>query len=831
MTEGVEGSVVPINIEQEIKTSFLDYSMSVIVSRALPDIRDGLKPVHRRILFAMFGLKNFHNKPYLKSARVVGDVIGKYHPHGDLAVYDALVRLAQDFSMRYPLIDGQGNFGSIDGDSAASHRYTEARLQEYSEFLLNDLDKDTVDFTPNYDNKDFEPTVLPAQIPQLMVNGASGIAVGMATNIPPHNLGEVLAGLRALILNADITIDELMQHVKGPDFPTSGEIHGTSGIREAYHTGRGSIVVRAKALIEDMGKSSDRQRIVVTEIPYQVNKARLIEKIAELVREKKIEGIADLRDESAKNEIRIAIDLKKGEPAQIILNNLYKLTAMQSSFGVNMLALVNGMPRQLNLKEMLQEFYYHRREVVARRTAHLLKKCEERAHLLVGLKAAIENADQVVELIRGAKDSQTAQAELMERFSLSELQAKAILDMRLARLTGLEREKIVFEYENLIKEIAEYNNILNSPERVTQIILDEFAVIEEKFGDARRTSISHLPGEDLTMEQLIADDAVMVTLTHAGYIKRTSIDEIAAQKRGGKGRSGVLMKEEDFVQNVFITSNHQNLLCFTTKGRVYNLKVYQLPEANLRTKGRHLANLISFEEGERVVSVLPVAKFTTGLYIYSVTSKGYIKKSDLMSYANVRSSGIIGLKLESDESLINCALGDDNADVLIATKQGKAIRFPGTEVRAMGRVSRGVTGIRFGQEDDLVIGMEILSKKEDTTVLSVCENGYGKRSPLEEYRLQSRGGKGIYTIKVTERNGPVVGIAQVTNNDDLMIITSAGKLTRFTIKELGVIGRHTQGVRLMNVATGEKVISLSKVVNDPEDAVSEEASAGSGDAQ
>ncbi len=815
------GAIVPINIEQELKSSFLGYSMSVIVSRALPDIRDGLKPVHRRILFAMYGLKNFHSKPYLKSARIVGDVMGKYHPHGDTAIYDALVRLAQDFSMRYPLIDGQGNFGSVDGDRAAAQRYTEARLQEYSEYLLNDLDKNTVDFAPNYDNKDEEPTVLPAQIPQLLVNGSSGIAVGMATNIPPHNLTEVLGGLRALILNPEITIDELMQFIKGPDFPTAGEIHGGAGIREAFHTGRGSVVMRAKALIEDVPKSNDRQRIIITEIPYQVNKARLIEKIAELVREKKIEGISDLRDESAKGEMRIVVDLKKGEPGQIILNNLYKLTAMQSTFGVNMLALVKGMPRQLNLKEMLQEFYYHRREVVVRRTAHQLKKCEERKHLLVGLKIAVENADPVVELIRQAVDSQAAQEQLMKRFALSELQAKAILDMRLARLTGLEREKIVNEYAALEVEITDLNGILRNPERVTTIVLEEFAVIEEKFGDERRTQISYLPGDELTMEHLIADEEVVVTLTHTGYIKRTSTTEITAQRRGGKGRSGVLMKDDDFVQNVFITSNHQNLLCFTSSGRVYNLKVYDIPEANLRSRGRHLANLITLTEGERVVSVLPVAKFTAGQFIYSVTSQGYIKKTDLMAYANVRANGIIGLKLEEGEALITCLLGDDNADVLIATKQGKAIRFAGTDVRGMGRVSRGVTGIRFGQEKDSVIGMEILSKEEATTILSVCENGYGKRSPLEEYRLQSRGGKGIYTIKVTERNGPVVGIAQVSETDDLMIITSAGKLTRFTIKELGIIGRHTQGVRLMNVATGEKVISLSKVAHDPEAVIAE----------
>ncbi|MFK7823808.1 MAG: DNA gyrase subunit A [Oligoflexales bacterium] len=806
-----QNNVLPINIEQEIKSSFLDYSMSVIVSRALPDVRDGLKPVHRRILYAMYGLKNYHNKPYLKSARIVGDVIGKYHPHGDTAVYDALVRMAQDFSLRYMLIDGQGNFGSVDGDSAAAMRYTESRMQQFSEFLLEDLEKETVDFVPNYDNKDVEPSVLPARVPQLLVNGASGIAVGMATNIPPHNLGEILAGLRALIDNPEISIRELMEYVKGPDFPTAGEIHGVKGIQEAYHTGRGTVVMRAKAFVEESGKGTGRDRIIINEIPFQVNKAKLIEKIADLVRNKKLEGISDIRDESAKADIRVVIDLKRGEAGEIILNNLYKMTPMQSNFGVNMVALSGGTPKLLNLKDLLKEFYQHRREVVLRRTAYLLRKAQERAHILIGLKAAVENADDVVALIRKAKDTQTAQSELMSRFELSEIQAKAILDMRLARLTGLEREKIIKEYEEVRKEIEDYSDILNTPERVTEIILEELKEVQEKFADERKTKVLVSDADEFTMESLVADEEVTVTMTHAGYVKRTVLSEITAQKRGGKGRSGMLMKEDDFVTDIFTTTNHQSLLCFTSKGRVYNLKVYQLPEAGLRNRGKHFANLIKLESEEKVVSVLPVSEFAEDTFVYSVTKTGYVKKTDLMAYSNVRTNGIIGLKLDEGDALVRCVLGKDGEDVLIATRLGKAIRFNGQDVRKVGRASRGVTGIRFSEKTDAVIGMEILKPDPDSTVLSVCENGYGKRTPLDEYRQQSRGGKGIYTIKVTERNGPVVGISQLSTADDLMIVTSAGKLMRFKVSDIGIIGRHTQGVRLMNVTGDEKVISVSRV--------------------
>ncbi len=808
--ESVLKNVLPINIEDEMRTSFLDYSMSVIVSRALPDVRDGLKPVHRRILFAMYGLKNFHNRPYLKSARIVGDVIGRYHPHGDSAVYEALVRLAQDFAMRYPLVDGQGNFGSIDGDSAAAMRYTESRLSKMAELLLADIDKETVDFGPNYDNKEEEPLVLPTKLPQLLVNGASGIAVGMATNIPPHNLREIIDGLEALIENPEITIDELMNYIKGPDFPTRGQIHGMAGIKDAFMTGRGSIIMRARSKIEDVPKSQGRERIILTELPYQVNKARLIERIADLVRDKKLEGISDLRDESAADEIRVVIELKRGEIADIVLNNLYKMTPMQSSFGVNTVALVNGAPRILNLKQMLELFYKHRREVILRRTSFELRQAEARGHILLGLKMAVENIDQMVAIIRGAKDSQIAHAELIKTFSLSDIQAKAILDLRLAKLTGLEREKIVAEYTETMATIANLRDILDRPERVTTIIKTDLAELKENHGDERRTELIASEADAIRMEHLVADEEVAVTITHGGYAKRTPVNQFRAQKRGGKGKSGMLTKEEDVVKDLYITSNHQSLLCFTNKGRVYDIKVYQIPEAPLRARGKHFANIIKLEEQERVVSVMPVKEFSEGKFVVSVTAQGYIKKTELMAYANIRTTGIIGLKLEDQDSLVACAITDGKSDLLMATKLGKAIRFHEDDTRPMGRASRGVTGIRFSEENDCVIGLEVITG--DSTILSICENGYGKRTPLEEYRVQSRGGKGIYTIKVTDRNGPVVGICQVSETDDLMIMTSVGKIMRFTVGEIGVIGRLTQGVRLMNVEEGERVISCCKVM-------------------
>lgn len=828
-------NVVPVKIEEELRTSFLDYSMSVIVSRALPDARDGLKPVHRRILYAMYQLRNFHNRPYLKSARIVGDVLGRFHPHGDAPVYEALVRLAQDFSMRYPLVDGQGNFGSIDGDSAAAMRYTESRLEKITGLMLADLDKETVNFVPNYDGKELEPTVLPAKLPQLLINGASGIAVGMATNMPPHNVREVASALLALIENPAISIDRLMDHVKGPDFPTAAMIYGVAGIRQAYLTGHGSVVMRARAHIEDA--KSGRERIVVTEIPYQVNKARLIEKIAELVHTKKIEGISDIRDESAKKEIRIVIDLKKGENADIILNNLYKLTPMQTNFGVNAVALVNGSPRILNLKQLLEVFYQHRREVVVRRTAFELRKAEERGHILEGLKIAVENIDEVVATIRKANDPVVASAALIARFGLTEIQAKAILEMRLARLTGLERDKIIAEYQEVMALIAELKEILDKPERVTQIIREEVAQLVEDFADDRRTEIVASAADEFTMESLVADDEVAVTISHTGYVKRTPLDQIRAQRRGGKGKSGMLTREEDAVQSVFITSNHQSLLCFSNLGRVFEIKVYQLPELPLRSRGKHFASITKLGEGEKIVSVLPVKEFTEGHYVCSVTAHGYVKKTDLMAYSNIKVSGIIALKLDEGDSLVSCCITNGKNEILIATRAGRSIRFSEDEVRPMGRASRGVIGIWLddgsdgdetgsdhqpevdgeagdtkrvvGPGEDRVVGMEVL--RSHSTVMSVCENGYGKRSPLEEYRVQGRGGKGIYTIKVTERNGAVVGIMQVDDNEDLMVMTSSGKIVRFNVQEVGVIGRLTQGVRLIHVEGGEKVISLCKV--------------------
>jgi DNA gyrase subunit A len=802
--------VIPIKIEEEMRTAFLDYSMSVIVSRALPDVRDGLKPVHRRILFAMHNLKNYHNRPYLKSARVVGEVIGRFHPHGDSPVYEAMVRLAQNFAMRYTLIDGQGNFGSIDGDSAAAMRYTECRLEEVAELLLSDIDKETVDFGPNYDNKEEEPLVLPTRLPQLLVNGASGIAVGMATNIPPHNLGEVLDALLALIENPSLRIEELMAFVKGPDFPTKGQIVGVAGIREAFLTGRGSVIMRSKSHVEPVPKSQGKEQIIVTEIPYQVNKARLIERIADLVREKKIEGITDLRDESAEDEIRIVIELKKGEIPDIILNNLYKLTPMQTSFGVNAVALVNGAPKVLNLKQMLEQFYLHRREVIVRKTAYELRQAEARGHILLGLKIAVENIDEVVRTIRGANDTDAAHQDLVARFKLSDTQAKAILEMRLAKLTGLERDKIVAEYNETMALIADLQDILATPARVTTIITDDFKDLRERFADERKTEIIADAADELTMESLVADEEVAVTISQAGYIKRTPMVEIRAQKRGGKGKSGMLTKEEDMVKSLFMTSNHQSLLCFTNKGRVYDIKVYQVPELPLRSKGKHFANLIKLEEGEKVVSVLPVKEFSEGKFIISATAQGFVKKTELMAYENIRTTGIIGLKLEDNDSLIGCAVSNGKNDVVMATKQGKAIRFNEEEIRPMGRSARGVTGIRFGEEDDHVIGLEVIDA--ESTILTVCENGYGKRSPLDEYRQQTRGGKGIYTIKLSERNGYVVSILQVADSDDVMLMTTGGKIVRFNVQELGVISRHTQGVRLINVDEGETVIGVCKVI-------------------
>jgi DNA gyrase subunit A len=800
-----------INIEQEMKTAYLDYSMSVIVGRALPDVRDGLKPVHRRILYAMFREGLLHNKKYSKSAGVVGEVLKKYHPHGDSAVYDTMVRMAQDFNMRYPLVDGQGNFGSVDGDPAAAYRYTEARLTKLAEELLADIDKETVDFVPNFDDTTVEPSVLPTRVPNLLINGSAGIAVGMATNIPPHNLSEVVDGLVMMIDNPEVTIQELMAAIKGPDFPTAGFIHGYEGIRQAYTTGRGIIQMRARATIEE-GKG-DRESIIVTELPYQVNKARLLERIAELVQEKKITGISEIRDESDREGMRIAIDLKKGEITHVILNQLYKHTAMQSTFGVIMLALVNNQPRILNLRKLLSNFIQHRREVVVRRTKYDLKKAEERAHILLGLKIALENLDAVIALIKASASPDEAKAGLVREFKLSEIQAQAILDMRLQRLTGLERDKIIAEYEEVLKEIARFNEILASDALVMKIIRDELLAIKQEYGDPRRTEIVAQTSE-IDIEDLIKDEEMVITISHAGYIKRNPLTTYRAQKRGGKGKIGMETKEEDFVERLFTATAHSYILFFTNKGRVYWLKVHQIPEASRQAKGKAIVNLIQISQDERVTAALPVREFTPGRFILMTTKNGVIKKTELESYSHPRPSGIIAITLEEGDELISAEVTDGERDVFLGTRDGLSIRFSETDVREIGRTGKGVIGIRL-EEGNYVVGMEIV--RDDSTILTVTENGYGKRSTLADYRSQGRGGKGIITIKTTEKNGKVIGMAQVSADDEILLITSNGKVLRIRTKDISVQGRNTQGVRLFDIDEGDKVVSFAKLVEREEE--------------
>ncbi len=800
-----------INIEQEMQTAYLDYSMSVIVGRALPDVRDGLKPVHRRILYAMFREGLLHNKKYSKSAGVVGEVLKKYHPHGDSAVYDTMVRMAQDFNMRYPLVDGQGNFGSVDGDPAAAYRYTEARLTKLAEELLADIDKETVDFIPNFDDTTTEPSVLPTRVPNLLINGSAGIAVGMATNIPPHNLSEVVDGLLMMIDNAEVTIQELMTAIKGPDFPTAGFIHGYEGIRQAYTTGRGIIQMRARATIEE-GKG-DRESIVVTELPYQVNKARLLERIAELVQEKKITGISEIRDESDRQGMRIVIDLKRGEISNVILNQLFKHTAMQSTFGVIMLALVNNQPRVLNLRKLLSNFIQHRREVVVRRTKFDLRKAEERAHILQGLKIALENLDAVIALIKASASPDEAKAGLVREFKLSEIQAQAILDMRLQRLTGLERDKIIAEYEETLREIARLNEILASDALVMKIIRDELIAIRQEYGDPRRTEIVAETSE-IDIEDLIKDEDMVITISHAGYIKRNPLTAYRAQKRGGKGKIGMETKEEDFVERLFTATAHSYILFFTNKGRVYWLKVHQIPEASRQAKGKAIVNLIQISQDERVTAALPVREFTPGHFILMATKKGIIKKTELESYSHPRPSGIIAITLDENDELISAEVTDGDRDVFLGTRDGLSIRFSEADVREIGRTGKGVIGIRLDEGNE-VVGMEIV--RDDSTILTVTENGYGKRSTLEDYRSQGRGGKGIITIKTTEKNGRVIGIAQVSEDDEILLITTNGKVLRIRTKDISVQGRNTQGVRLFDIETGDKVISFAKVVEREEE--------------
>jgi DNA gyrase subunit A len=794
-----------INIEEEMKTSYLDYSMSVIVGRALPDVRDGLKPVHRRILYAMFREGLLHNKKYSKSAGVVGEVLKKYHPHGDSAVYDTMVRMAQDFNMRYPLVDGQGNFGSVDGDPAAAYRYTEARLTKLAEELLADIDKETVDFTANFDDTTVEPSVLPTRVPNLLINGSAGIAVGMATNIPPHNLTEIVDGLVMMIDNPEVTIPELMALIKGPDFPTAGFIHGYEGIRQAYMTGRGIIQMRARAMIEET--KGERESIVVTELPYQVNKARLLERIAELVQEKKITGISEIRDESDREGMRIVIDLKKGELSTVILNQLFKHTSMQSTFGVIMLALVNNQPRVLNLRKLLSNFIQHRREVVVRRTKFDLRKAEERAHILLGLKIALDNLDAVITLIKASANPEEARTGLVREFKLSEIQAQAILEMRLQRLTGLEREKIIAEYEEVLKEIARLTEILGSDVLVMKIIRDELLSVKAEYGDARRTEIVAQTSE-IDIEDLIKDEEMVITISHAGYIKRNPLKTYRAQRRGGKGKMGMETKETDFVERLFTATTHSYILFFTNKGRVYWLKVHQIPEASRQAKGKAIINLIQMGQNERVTAALPIRHFTPDKFILMATKRGIIKKTELESYSHPRPSGIIAITLEEGDELIAAEVTDGKCDVFLGTRDGLSIRFSETDVREIGRTGKGVIGIRL-EEGNEVVGMEIV--RDDSTILTVTKNGYGKRSTLEDYRSQGRGGKGIITIKITDKNGRVAGMAQVSTEDEIILITSNGKVIRIRAKDISVQGRNTQGVRLFDIEEDDNVVSFAKV--------------------
>ncbi|MEK6778399.1 MAG: DNA gyrase subunit A, partial [Candidatus Deferrimicrobiota bacterium] len=781
-------------VQDEMQQSYLDYAMSVIVGRALPDVRDGLKPVQRRILFAMHELGNEYGKPYKKSARIVGDVIGKYHPHGDNAVYDALVRMVQDFSLRYPLIDGQGNFGSVDGDSAAAMRYTEVRMAKIAGELLSDLDKDTVETVPNYDGSLQEPRVLPARIPTLLVNGSSGIAVGMATSIPPHNLGEVLDALLDLIANPEVTIEELMERIPAPDFPTGGILYGLDGVRDAYRTGRGSVQIRARAFIEKM-KKGDRESIVITEIPYQVNKARLIEKIADLVREKQIEEISDIRDESDRDGMRVVVELKKDAVSEVVLNNLYKQTQMQTSFGVQLLAIVQNRPRTFTLKQMLEEFLAFRKEVVTRRTLFLLRKAEARAHILEGLKIALDHLDAVIKLIRGSKDPREAKDGLMGKFGLSDLQAQAILDMRLQRLTGLEREKILQELKEVKAEIARLKKILAEEAELLRVIGDEFREIREGYADERRSQIVR-ETKDIRLEDLIVDEEMVVTVSHSGYIKRNPISLYRTQRRGGRGKVGMGTKEEDFVENVFVASMHAYIMFFSTTGKVYWMKVHELPEASRAAKGRAIVNLLSLSPGESVSAILPVREFVEGKHVVTATAQGVIKKTELMEYSRPRAGGIIAMGLNEGDQLIATAITSSQDEVFLSTRHGMSIRFHEEDVRPMGRAAVGVRGIDL-EEGDAVVGMEILHPQG--TLLTVTENGFGKRTAIGEYRVQSRGGKGVITLKVTEKTGSIVGVTQVSETDEVMLVTDTGKIIRLAVGELRVIGRNTQGVRLIGL--------------------------------
>ena len=808
-----------IAIEDEMRSSYLDYAMGVIVGRALPDVRDGLKPVHRRILHGMNEMGLAANRPYRKSAKIVGEIMGNYHPHGDSAIYDTLVRMAQNFNMRYMLVDGQGNYGSMDGDAAAAMRYTEARLTKLAEELLADIEKETVDFGPNYDESRVEPLVLPSRVPNLLVNGAGGIAVGYATNIPTHNLGEVIEGLLLLLENPDVTIPQLMKKIPGPDFPTAGFIYGTSGIKDAYETGRGLLTVRAKVAIET-DERTDRERLIVTEIPYQVNKSKLIEKIADLAQEDRVTGISDIRDESDREGVRVVIELKRNEIPLVVLNNLYKHSQLQTTFGVNMLALVNNRPEVLNLKRILEAFVEHRREVVVRRTAYDLRKAEERAHILEGLKIALDNLDAVIALIRRSQSPDVARTGLMQQFRLSEIQANAILEMRLQRLTQLERDKLVEEYREVLKTIEYLRSVLGSEALVRKIIQDELIEIKDKYQDERRTKIVKEEAE-LTLEDLIAEEEVVVTISHAGYIKRNAVTLYRAQRRGGKGKIAMGIKEEDFVETLFTASTHDSLLFFTDAGKVYWLKVHEIPEASRAAKGKALVNLLALSKDEKVTASLPVKEFRADRFIIMGTKLGVIKKTELSAYSNPRQGGIIALSLDAGDKLIGVDLTDGQREILLGTKQGITIRFKEEDVRAMGRTAHGVRGITLEPGDE-VIGMETITPDSTTAILTVTEGGYGKRTPVNEYRVQGRGGKGIISVKTTERNGPAVGFLQVRDEDEIMLMAAQGKVLRCKVDDIREIGRNTQGVRLLDMDGDEdRVVAVVRLV-EREEGVPEE---------
>lgn len=810
-----EQKIIPIDIESEMKKSFIDYAMSVIIDRALPDVRDGLKPVHRRILYTMFTSGFTPDKPYRKSVATVGEALKSFHPHGDAAVYDSLVRMAQDFSLRHPLVDGHGNFGSRDGDAAAAMRYTEAKLAKISMEMLADINKDTVDFKPNFDEHEVEPVVLPARFPNLLVNGSSGIAVGMATNIPPHNLGETIDGICAVLDNPEITIDELiMKYIKGPDFPTAAKIIGKRGIRDAYKTGRGRLIVRSEATIEEL--NGNRHRIVVTEIPYMVNKARLVEKIADLVKDKKIDGISFIQDESGREEpVRIVIDLKRDANPNVVLNQLYKNTQLQESFSVNMVAIVPTEdkmyePRTLNLKQVIDYYIAHQEDVIRRRTKFELDKAEARAHILEGLKIALDNLDEVIRIIRNSKTESVAKEKLSERFGFSDKQSQAIVDMRLGRLTGLEREKLESEYNELLEKIKYFRDVLANEILVHQIIKDELTVIKNKYADERRTKIE-IDEDEIDIEDLIQEQESVITMTHFGYIKRLPADTYKSQRRGGKGIIGLSTREEDFVKNLFVTSTHHFIMFFTNKGRVYRLKAYEIPESGRQAKGTAIVNLLQLNGDEKVTTVIPIQEYKEGLYLVMATKNGLVKKTDLMEYDSIRKGGLAAVSLRENDELIDVKLTDGNQDIILSTVNGMAIRFNETDARPIGRVSQGVKGMEL-DEGDFIIGMEVCT--DNTTLLVVTENGFGKRTELDEYKVQTRGGKGVLTYRITEKTGKSIGMLLVSEDDDIMLISSDGTIIRMKVNEISILGRATQGVTLMRMSEGNNVVSVARMINE-----------------